>query len=253
MMASTDQPSQEELVQAVQLLQTQVAQLTEIVKESLAVVAAPQGSSQASASQPKAAAAQASPKVNGASIPLKTPVVKTDLIPGTAASAPPGATLVSVSAAEARIQAFLSSQGKAAPPPVQQPAATAAAVSAPIAAAPAPKAEVAVPAAPAVPAAAPSGEGFVVEIDWDGKSHAIRCSPDTTVLEAAMDAGLDLPHSCMSGSCLTCPGRLTSGKVDQSEGVLEDDKTARGLMLTCVSYPLSDLRFEVITEDELDE
>jgi ferredoxin len=68
-----------------------------------------------------------------------------------------------------------------------------------------------------------------------------------------MDAGIDLPHSCMSGSCLTCPARLSSGTVDQSEGVLEDEQTAKGLMLTCVSYPLSDLSFTVIEEADLDE
>lgn len=45
------------------------------------------------------------------------------------------------------------------------------------------------------------------------------------MLDAAMEAGLELPHSCMSGSCLTCPGKLKSGKVDQSEGVLEEEQT----------------------------
>jgi ferredoxin len=154
-----------------------------------------------------------------------------------------------VSAAEARIQSFLASQGKTALPPPPKPAA---AVAAPVAAAAvAPPA--AAPAAPAAPAAAPAGDGFLVTIDWDGTTHSVRCGPDTTVLEAAMDAGIDLPHSCMSGSCLTCPARLSSGTVDQSEGVLEDEQTAKGLMLTCVSYPLSDLSFTVIEESDLDE
>lgn len=64
-----------------------------------------------------------------------------------------------------------------------------------------------------------------VKIEWDGAIHEVTCDEETTLLEAAMDAGLELPSSCMSGSCLTCPGKLVSGSVDQSEGVLEDEQT----------------------------
>ena len=156
-----------------------------------------------------------------------------------------------MSAAEARIQAFLASQGKAAAlpkAPVQQVT--------PTAAAPAPAAAtVGEPPQQAPPATVevPAGEGFAVTIDWDGATHAVRCGPDQTVLEAAMDAGIDLPHSCMSGSCLTCAARLSSGTVEQGDGVLEEDQTKKGLMLTCVSYPLEDVSFTIIDESELDE
>ncbi|CAM9819458.1 unnamed protein product, partial [Discosporangium mesarthrocarpum] len=90
-----------------------------------------------------------------------------------------------------------------------------------------------------------------VKIDWDGATHEVTCDSSTTVLEAAMDAGLDLPHSCMSGSCLTCPAKLVSGSVDQSDGILEEEQTAQGYMLTCVSYPQGNVHFQVIDEDDL--
>lgn len=64
-----------------------------------------------------------------------------------------------------------------------------------------------------------------VKIEWEGSIHEVTCDEETTLLEAAMDAGLELPSSCMSGSCLTCPGKIISGSVDQSEGVLEDEQT----------------------------
>lgn len=64
-----------------------------------------------------------------------------------------------------------------------------------------------------------------MKIEWEGAIHEVTCDAETTLLEAAMDAGLELPSSCMSGSCLTCPGKIVSGSVDQSEGVLEDDQT----------------------------
>jgi ferredoxin len=55
----------------------------------------------------------------------------------------------------------------------------------------------------------------------------------------------------MSGSCLTCPGIIRSGSVDQSDGILEPEQLAKGYMLTCVSYPKSDLEVEIIHEDDL--
>ncbi len=64
-----------------------------------------------------------------------------------------------------------------------------------------------------------------MKIEWEGAIHEVTCDGETTLLEAAMDAGLELPSSCMSGSCLTCPGKIVSGSVDQSEGVLEDEQT----------------------------
>lgn len=64
-----------------------------------------------------------------------------------------------------------------------------------------------------------------IKIEWDGATHEVSCDAETTILEAAMDAGLELPSSCMSGSCLTCPGKIISGSVDQSEGVLEEEQT----------------------------
>lgn len=73
-----------------------------------------------------------------------------------------------------------------------------------------------------------------IKFEWDNAIHEINCDAETTILEAAMDAGFELPSSCMSGSCLTCPGKLKSGKVDQSEGVLEDEQTEA--VSVCVSH-----------------
>jgi hypothetical protein len=71
------QPSHEELTQAVQSLQSQVAALTEMMKEIVTTTGAQQ-------QQPAKAPAA---KVNGASVPLKTQTIKTGGIAGTAATA----------------------------------------------------------------------------------------------------------------------------------------------------------------------
>lgn len=74
---------------------------------------------------------------------------------------------------------------------------------------------------------------------------------DCSILEAALEEGIELPYDCKLGVCLTCPSKVVSGKVDQTEGTLEDSVIAQGYALTCVSKPRSDCVIHSIPEDEL--
>lgn len=49
----------------------------------------------------------------------------------------------------------------------------------------------------------------------------------TSILDAALDNDINLPHDCKLGVCLTCPSVVVSGEVDQSDGTLEDSVTAQ--------------------------
>jgi ring-1,2-phenylacetyl-CoA epoxidase subunit PaaE len=62
-----------------------------------------------------------------------------------------------------------------------------------------------------------------------------------TVLDAGLRQGLDLPYSCKGGVCSTCRVVLVEGEVDMDvHYALEDYEIARGFVLMCQSYPVTD-------------
>lgn len=65
---------------------------------------------------------------------------------------------------------------------------------------------------------------------------------DKSLLEAALDHGLDAPYSCKGGICSTCIARLKEGKVEMKKNmVLTDGELADNFILTCQSHPTTDI------------
>ncbi len=68
----------------------------------------------------------------------------------------------------------------------------------------------------------------------DGKEHEVALSPDEFVLDAALNAGLDLPFSCKAGVCSTCRCKVTEGDVSMDKNfTLEANEVEQGFALSC--------------------
>jgi ring-1,2-phenylacetyl-CoA epoxidase subunit PaaE len=81
-----------------------------------------------------------------------------------------------------------------------------------------------------------------VTVIMDGSATSFTMDQDKeSLLDAGLKAGLDMRYSCKGGVCSTCRCKLLEGKVDMDVNyALEDYEIARGYVLSCQSFPITD-------------
>jgi CDP-4-dehydro-6-deoxyglucose reductase, E3 len=95
-----------------------------------------------------------------------------------------------------------------------------------------------------------------VRISLSNSDKSFSAAPEKSVLDAALAAGLNLPHSCKGGNCGACRTRLLQGEVNYPNGPplgLSDAEVKEGFVLLCQARARSDLTIENIEATTPDE
>ncbi len=82
----------------------------------------------------------------------------------------------------------------------------------------------------------------LVTLKLDGSTRLLEMSYyGNTVLDAALESGIDAPYSCKNGMCSTCLARVTDGRVEMDVNYsLSEAEVARGYVLTCQARPVTE-------------
>lgn len=89
---------------------------------------------------------------------------------------------------------------------------------------------------------APGREQCELTVVQDGLTRTLTIEKNKdSVLDSALAQGVELPYSCKGGVCSTCRCKVIEGEVDMDANfALEDYEVARGFVLSCQSFPVTD-------------
>jgi ring-1,2-phenylacetyl-CoA epoxidase subunit PaaE len=79
-----------------------------------------------------------------------------------------------------------------------------------------------------------------VKISFQGNDTLVKVEKGKSVLEAALDAGIELPYSCQTGNCSTCKAKLKVGALRMIGLTKGRDDLEKDDYLLCCSHPLTD-------------
>ena len=77
---------------------------------------------------------------------------------------------------------------------------------------------------------------------------SFSAAPGQSLLDAALCASLNLPHSCKGGNCGSCRARLLDGEIDYPNGPplgLSETEVAEGYVLLCQARARGDVSLEI--------
>ena len=83
------------------------------------------------------------------------------------------------------------------------------------------------------------GNAGPAKLEFQRSGTTVELAPELTVLEAAEDAGIEIPYECRSGICGQCKTKLLSGRVSMPvQDALTPSDRAAGLILACQAHAI---------------
>ena len=84
-----------------------------------------------------------------------------------------------------------------------------------------------------------SSDEVDVFVVLDGLTTRVKVKKDgKSILDAALDAGLDAPFSCQGGVCCSCRCKMDKGTASMDINyALEEDEVENGFVLSCQAHP----------------
>lgn len=93
---------------------------------------------------------------------------------------------------------------------------------------------------------------YTVTIKHQETEHTFSVPSDRTILEVALEQGIELPFSCNAGVCTTCAALVEEGTIDQGDAAgIGPSVQAAGYALLCSAYAKSDLKLVSDKEEEV--
>lgn len=79
---------------------------------------------------------------------------------------------------------------------------------------------------------------YSIQLQFKGQTYQLNIPYTHSILDVALQQGINLPYSCRAGMCSTCSATCTSGSVRmQYNEVLTDRDVANGRVLLCTAHP----------------
>jgi len=80
-----------------------------------------------------------------------------------------------------------------------------------------------------------------IRINFKNESYDLVVGENQSILQAALQNGIQLPYSCRNGICSACTALCKSGGVEMVKNdVLTDLDLSQGWVLTCTGHPVKD-------------
>lgn len=79
-----------------------------------------------------------------------------------------------------------------------------------------------------------------ISLTFEGTVHTLEVAKGKSILEAALNADLELPYSCQTGNCSTCKGKLVTGNAKMIGLSKQRVDLEQNEFLLCCTHPITE-------------